>query len=139
MLVEVEINRTDLGVYDGGDLLFHFCRSFERPLHRGMQPPLPPTSHKRGTAQFHAFGEIPPGEADFDPTPHTARPDFEQDPLPLTLFPLPRIEDGGLVPLPWRDWRASGKLLAFCLGFFPFPPPFGQMSVEGAGRAQRRM
>src|SRR5437867_4444266 len=134
MLVEVEIDGTELGLFVGRDLLLDLGRSLERLLDRRMQPPGPPTSYQRGTGHLDSLRQPAPREANLEPTPGCAGPDFEQDAACLPLLPLPRIQDRGLVPGARWNRRALRPFLAFCLSFFPIHAPLGEVGVKRACR-----
>src|SRR5690348_6892333 len=123
MPVEIKIDSTDFRVFVGCDLFFDLWWRGKLPDHRGMQPPGPTTSDQRGTAHLHTCWDFPSCEANFEPTPHRSRPDFEQDAAARALFPLPGVQDCGLVPRARRNRRTHGPFLAFGLSFFPIRSP----------------
>src|SRR6266550_446461 len=139
MRVEIEIDRTHLGLLLGRHLLFDLCGAGELLLQRSMQPPVTPTPHERRTSHLVSQRHFPPAEPTFEPTPTRARPDFEQDASRLSILPLARVKRGGLVPPTRGDGWTLMKRLALGLGLFLLCSPFLEMGKEGTGGTKSRM
>src|SRR5258708_25698165 len=103
MVVEIEIDSTNGGLWVGGDLPLDFGGASEVFLDGSMQPPLLAAPDQRGTAHLGVSGQLPTRDTHLEPGPACSRPDFYQDTRWGALLPLTHIEGNPLVPGATRD------------------------------------